>query len=384
MILPFKIALRFLKSSKGQTLLITLGIAIGVSVQIFIGLLIQGLQVSLVDKTIGSSSHITIAASSNSDFDDYENFIYIVEDNIQTTAISPALDKPAFISIGEDNRSILVRGFELENANNIYKFQSALLQGAMPNGQNEIIIGNTVFEEGDFHIGDEIDLIVPNLAAARVTITGVFDLKVAAINKTWFVTNLQTAQAIFEKTNMVNSIEIQIRDIFNSDVKAENIKKLINNEQYSVKDWQSQNEELLSGLNGQSISSIMIQVFVIIAVLLGIASVLAVSVLQKSKQIGILKAMGIKDGSSSIIFLTQGFILGLMGAIVGILLGVGLIVAFTTFALNPDGTPLIPIALDVGFIVFSGIISIVAAMSAALIPAIKSMKMNPIEVIRNG
>lgn len=71
MLLPIKIATRFLKSSKGQTILITIGIAIGVSVQIFIGLLIQGLQTSLVDKTIGSSSQITITAEEKKDFDTY-------------------------------------------------------------------------------------------------------------------------------------------------------------------------------------------------------------------------------------------------------------------------------------------------------------------------
>jgi lipoprotein-releasing system permease protein len=128
----------------------------------------------------------------------------------------------------------------------------------------------------------------------------------------------------------------------------------------------------------------MIQVFVIISVVLGIASVLAISVVQKSRQIGILKAMGIKDSTSSLIFLLQGFMLGVFGGVLGILLGFGLLYSFTSFALNPDGTPVVPILINVNFIGFSALVAITASTLAALIPARRSSKLNPIEVIKNG
>lgn len=128
----------------------------------------------------------------------------------------------------------------------------------------------------------------------------------------------------------------------------------------------------------------MIQIFVLVSVVLGIASVLAITVLQKSRQIGILKAMGIQDRSASFIFLFQGLILGVWGAVLGILFGLGLIFAFTTFARNPDGSALIAIRYDIPFIVFSGSVAIISALFASMIPAIKSKKLSPIEVIRNG
>lgn len=380
MLLPIKIALRFLKSSKGQTLLITLGIAIGVSVQIFIGLLIQGLQGSLVDKTIGSSPHITITAEE--DFNTYEDVFDIVESDFAPKAMTATFDNPAFIDIDAESRSVLVRGFTLDGANKIYKFSDALIKGTLPKNANDVIIGKSVFEEGGYTLGQAIDLNLPGGVAKQLNISGVFDLKVSAINNTWFITDINTAQTMFGKEDVASSVEIQIDDVFSSDVLAANLKTLL--PAYSVVDWQAQNEELLSGLSGQSISSIMIQVFVIIAVVLGIASVLAISVLQKSKQIGILKAMGIKDGASSVIFLTQGFVLGVLGALVGLILGLGLIVAFSKFALNPDGSPLIPITINAGFIALSGGIAIFASMAASLIPAFRSMKMDPIEVIKNG
>lgn len=135
---------------------------------------------------------------------------------------------------------------------------------------------------------------------------------------------------------------------------------------------------------GQSASSYMIQVFVLLAVLLGISSVLAISVVQKSKQIGILKAMGIKDKTASLIFLFQGLILGIIGSILGTILGISLTYIFSIFVKNPDGTPLVPFYLDYKFITISVLIAIISATISALIPARKSSKLNPIEVIKNA
>lgn len=384
MLLPIKIAVRFLKSSKGQTILITLGIAIGVSVQIFIGLLIQGLQYSLIDKTIGTSSHITITSNvDNKTITDYQGIMSDIgnsDSNIKY--ISASLDRPAFITIDDNTQSILIRGLTFPEANNIYRIEQSLIEGAMPN-DNNVLIGKSLMEALELEVGDSIDITIPNIGIKSLVISGVFDLKVAVVNNTWFITNLATAQQIYEVGDIVSSIEMQITDVFSSDILAQGIKALVNTN-YNVVDWQSANEELLSGLNGQSVSSIIIQVFVIIAVVLGIASVLAISVLQKSKQIGILKAMGIKDRASSIIFLTQGIILGCLGAIVGIAIGLGLSLAFTSFALNPDGTPLIPLLINYNFILLSGAIAIVASMLASMIPAVRSLRMDPIEVIKNG
>lgn len=128
----------------------------------------------------------------------------------------------------------------------------------------------------------------------------------------------------------------------------------------------------------------MIQLFVLVAVLLGIASVLAITVVQKSRQIGILKAMGIQDAQSSLVFVFQGMMLGIAGAALGILLGLGLAYAFTAFALNPDGSPVVPLYIDPGFIALSAGIAVLVAILAALIPARRSSRLNPIEVIRNG
>lgn len=382
-----KVAWRFLKSNKGQTILIALGIAIGVSVQVFIGSLITGLQKSLINKTIGSSSHITVLSSAEDKT--IENWKVKI-DNIKSADsrvkyISSAADSSAYIKFEDKTEPILLRGFMFGEADNIYHIKDKIYEGAIPEKDNEALIGKELAKSLNIKTGDKFEVITPKGSRTKVTVAGLYDLKVSNINKSWVMTNLATSQSIFSLGDRVTSIEMQLdeKDIFNADIVADNIYNKLKDSNLKIENWKAQNEELLSGLKGQSTSSIMIQVFVLIAVVLGIASVLAITVLQKSKQIGILKAMGVKDRVASLIFLSEGFILGIIGALLGVALGLALTFSFTKFALNPDGTPVVPMYIDYKFIALSGLIALASATLAALIPARRSSKLNPIEVIKN-
>ena len=375
--LAYSIAKRFLGYNKGQTILIAVGIAIGVSVQIFIGLLISGLQDSLIDKTVGSTPHITITQVDEMSFWGFE------VKNDAFTAVAYQAEGPAFALTDEDDASVLLRGLSADG-DKLYKLSEKLVEGKMPIAKNDVIIGSGLAEKLNVKLNDEMSLRTIANQSVDVKVVGIVDLKVDSINNSWVLSTLPTAQSLFEIDDEITSIAIQVEDVFAADVLAAEIDDDITVSDLKVVNWKDQNEDLLSGLNGQSISSIMIQVFVLVSVVLGIASVLAITVLQKSKQIGILKAMGITDKTASWIFLFQGLLLGFWGAILGVLFGVALLLSFTTFARNPDGSALIPIAFDPVFIAFSGSIAIISALLASFIPAQRSKKLSPIEVIRNG
>ncbi|MDH3424531.1 MAG: FtsX-like permease family protein, partial [Gemmatimonadota bacterium] len=137
-------------------------------------------------------------------------------------------------------------------------------------------------------------------------------------------------------------------------------------------------------LRSQSMSSIMIQVFVILAVALGIASVLAVSVAQKAREIGILRATGTPSGSVTRIFFIQGGILGGFGSLFGIALGTGLALFFASVARNPDGSATFPIALTPLLYGRSALIAIGVGLLAAVLPAREASRLDPATAIRNG
>lgn len=386
MLLAFKIAVRFLSSSKAQTLLIALGIAIGVSVQVFIGSLIQGLQRSLIDTTIGRSSHITFSSQKDDrKISDSEAILEKIESQtLALKAVSRVADFPAFIEKGSETFPILVRGFEFDSAEKIYRLNEILVEGEKPSQIRQALMGVDLKKELKAKIGDRVIILTPQGEKTKVTITGFYDFKVSSVNETWIITDLQTAQKIFSFGRAVTAIEIQIDEVFEADRTADLLKAAVNDPDIKVDNWKDQNAQLLSGLKGQSMSSYLIQVFVMISVILGIASVLAITVLQKSRQIGILKAMGIKDHMASFIFLFEGSILGAIGSVLGVGLGLGLTYMFSKFAVNPDGTPIITLYIDYVFIALSAVAALGSASGAALLPARRSARLNPIEVIRNG
>lgn len=386
--LAFSIAMRFLSSSKVQTLLIVLGIAIGVSVQVFIGSLIQGLQKDLVDTTIGSSSQVTITSSEEDNrVADWESIISEIDSldlPTELTALSASADLPVFIDSGNRTLSVLLRGLQFPESNAIYKIDTRLVDGKIPENYREILIGKGLKEDLEVKIGEKITIFTPDRTVETLEVVGIFDLGVASLNRNWLISTIDTAQSVGDLGDAVTSIEMQVSEVFRADENASLISEALQNPSLQVTDWKSQNEDLLSGLNGQSISSIMIQVFVIIAVSLGIASVLAITVVQKSRQIGILKAMGLRDSTTSFVFLFQGLALGVVGAVVGIAFGLLLIIMFSTFAVGPDGEPILSISLNYGFVMLSAIIAISASTIAAMVPARRSSKLSPVEVIRNG
>lgn len=382
--LAWGIALRFLKSSKGQTILIVLGITIGVSVQIFIGSLIDGLQVSLVDKTIGNSSQITIVSSEREQyFEVDEKLLNSLNEDEELTAVSKSLDSSAFLTLDDETYPVLFRGMEFKDANKIYDFDDKLTGGKIPSSNGEVMLGKDLVENLELKIGDTFELITPEGSLEEIKLVGEYDLKVKAINESWVLSTIKTSEDVFDKEGQITAIETQVKDIFAADETAVRIEKGLS-DNLETENWKELNEELLSGLTGQSASSYLIQVFVLLAVLLGIASVLAISVVQKSRQIGILKAMGIKNRDASLIFLFQGLVLGIIGSVLGASLGIGLNLVFSNFVTNPDGTSLIPFYLDYKFVGISILIAILASTLSSLIPAIKSSKLDPIEVIKNG
>lgn len=377
--LPLAIAWRFLTSNKVQTVMIVLGIAVGISVQVFVGTLIQSLQATLVEQTIGHSSQITVLPLyETSPIAGWESLESSISKVSGVKSISPAVDRNALINT-PDGRSFpaLTRGFDIKKADAIYDLTGRIYKGTAPTA-GQVLIGKDNQEKYGLALGGTLIFILPDGTRQNLTISGFFDLGIKAVNKGWAITTLSTAQSLFGLGTGVTSIEMQVNDVMNADVIAKDVRKAVSDQPVTVTNWKDDNADLLSGLQAQGSSSYMIQVFVVASVVIAIASVLAISVMQKSRQIGILKAMGITNLNASLIFLFQGIMLGAVGGTLGVLLGMGL---FEAFMLGPGGiTP----HINWYFVVGSGFVAILCAGLASLIPARRSARLDPIEVIRNG
>lgn len=396
-----KMAIRFMASGKSQTIFIIVGIAVGVAVQIFLGSLINSLQDSLVDETIGNSSHITIrniedtvslAISQTTGEDlvfrgnqplfqkNLDNWALLVEEIAKeesVTAISPTLQGTALVKSSGRDRSVQIKGVVLEDADRIYDISSRMVLGLPVAEGNTILIGATLAQDLSLTEGDSLNVLLPNGSSVRLIIGGIYDLQNEAANGSLLFMDLRRAQKLFNTGDTVSSIETQITDPFEADVIASQWKQSLGN--VKVEEWMELNQQLLSALSSQSSSSYTIQFFVILSITLGISSVLAVSVIQKSKEIGILKAMGATKKTASQIFILQGFLLGMAGSIAGIGLGILLLTGFN----SAEGLSF-SITYEWRNILLLAVIATSAGAIASVIPARRSANLNPMEAIKNG
>lgn len=384
----FTIAWRFLTSNKFQTFLIVLGLGIGISINIFVGSLIQGLQEGLIDSTIGGQPHITISSASDDEpyFTGWQDIEETVKRIDNLKYVATGVDVRAFVmNINPDSPDVvLLRGFDLDQANGIYKFYEENFEGSKPTNANEIIVGRNFLEDLSVQLGDKLVLKGdpnPLKPMTNVTVVGSFDLGNADLNRNWVFGQANLARIIANITEKASSVNIQLKDPFDSTVVVDELEGLITTSGVKVGDWQKTNEQFLSGLQAQSQSTNIIQAAVLASVIIGVTSVLLITVLQKSRQIGILKAMGLDNRGSALVFIFEGFLLGLMGAFIGVVLGIFLALSFNQFATaNLD----LQVAISPDFIGISALIAVVASIAAASLPARKSSSMEVIDIIRDA
>jgi lipoprotein-releasing system permease protein len=381
--LELRIARRFLLRSKVQSILIILGIAVGIAVQIFVGSLITSLQDSLVDSTVGSSSHVSLEPGGGATALSFTaQDIETVRSDPRITAVAPVQILSALVPVAGTSAPVVVKGGMYADIDSIYRLSDTLVAGEMSLEGDRVLVGKEFAAQYGLKPGDPVQLVLADGTTVDTRLEGVFDLGSQAANQQYVFAGLETASAALGRpSGEVSTVEMQIADVFTSPQVAADLAAKF--PQLQVTEWQAMNGELLTALQSQSTSSYMIQVFVVIAVMLGIASTLAISAVQKTRQVGILKALGMSDARTGLVFLYQAGILGVIGTVVGIGVSLGLIGVFSLVAKSGD-SGLFPIEPKPGFILLSAGIGIAIALISAIIPYRKTARLDPIQVIQGG
>lgn len=406
--MPFEwfVALRYLRDAKGQTALILAAVAVGVSVIVFLSALINGLQTSLIAKTLGAQPHVTLreprevarplvqpnsrlaiarsiqpAPQRLRSIDQWPAVLRRVEQHPDVVAASPLVQGAGFAVRSDAKSPIVVRGIDAERFVGIIDVPEKITAGRFDVSGGSVVIGQVLAEDLGVGVGDKVRLTSSEGVDDVVTISGVFSLGNENVDRTWLITSLRHAQALFTLPGGVTAIDLAINEVFDA---ASIASALRDGTGLEADSWMKLNKELLEGLTAQSNSKNMIQFFVIIAVALGIASVLIVSVVQKAREIGILRAVGTPARRVLLIFLIQGGVLGLMGSFIGSGLGVLFAKVFETMTTNSDGSPRFPVTVDAPLLAFATLLATGIGLLAAVIPARRAARLDPATAIRNG
>ena len=406
--MPFElfVAFRFLKEGHTQTHLILSGIGVGVGVIVFLSALIGGLQDSLIERTLGTQAHVVVRAPEDAvrplsapspdravaprleqpaqrlrSIVGWPQTLELLRGLPHVTAASPTVAGAAFALRGLANRSVALRGIEPSSFRRIIDMSPRMTSGEFRVDGTNAVLGVELASDLGVSVGDKVRLETPAGRADVFLVAGTFDVGNKDLNARWVFVSLRAAQTLLDLAGGISTIELKVDEIFLAERVAEEVTARTG---LQADSWMKLNQQLLVGLKSQSASSWMIQFFVIVAVALGIASVLVVSVIQKSREIGILKAMGTRTAQIVRIFLVQGAILGLAGSLVGIAIGVGLSYFFASLATNPDGSPTFPVNVSTGLVLAAAAIATLTGLLAAVAPARRAASLDPADVIRYG
>lgn len=399
------LAWRYFRAGGVQTVLTLSGVAVGVSVYIFVSSLIDGLQVSLIDRVIGNISQVTIEPQDRdpkpltasegrvlaqvlrsglreSKMADWRQVVAAVDAEPGITAVSPTVTVGGFAIKGQQTKPITFRGIVPERYKEIIDLPGRMKEGVYDVSGQRCLIGIDLAKELGVGVGSIIRTRSAKNVELDYTVAGIFDSGVAEVNARSFYVSLPNAQRAGDLVGYINVIETKIADVFQANAVAD---RLAAKTGLKAESWMRQNKEFLAGLQGQSGSSNMIKTFVMVAVAFGIASVLAVTVVQRSREIGILKSMGARTGQIIWTFVLLGLFVGLIGSSVGVAAGSGLSLAVGG---SPDdyrlGKAIFPILITPSLIAQAVSTSVVMGVLAAIAPARRAAKVNPVEVIRYG
>ncbi len=403
--LPFEwtAATRFLGEGRLQTAFIATGVAIGVAVIVFMSAMLEGMQANFIRRVLTSQAHIVLlppqevarplrtergteeAASVQKPYqrirsiDQWRKIIAQLEGMPQVLAVSPMVSGSILASRGEASRAVTAMGVDPERYFRIVALPELVVAGTPRLTSTDIVIGVELANDLGVRVGDKLHVAAASGSDATLTITGLVDLGSKGANQRNTYVALHTGQSLLGLPGGVSSLDVKVRDIYAAEAVANEIEAMTGIEADS---WIRTNAQFFSAVSAQTTANRTIRVFVGLSVAFGIASVLFVSVVQKSKEIGILRAMGASRGQIMRVFLLQGGILGLGGSVAGSALGGAGLLLWQAYARNPDGTPLFPLVLDPVLFAASTILATLTGLAAALAPALRGARLDPVVAIR--
>jgi len=404
----FFIARRYLASKKKSgsvsifTFISIAGITIGVAALIFTLSMMNGFEKEVRGRIIGTMAHINVLPWNEAGMINYQELIPQIETVSEVVAAAPFVYAKVAIASKSQSDGIVLRGIIPEQEEKVTKLREYLLNSQMnleritPDSLPGIFLGSILADNLSLATGDSAILfsldqkslsgISATPRATKFKVTGLFETGMYEYDASLAYISIKEAQRLLNLGESVTGLEVKVKDFYHADKIAAKIEEKLGSD-YVASDWMHMHKSLFSWISLEKYAMFLALSLIVAVAAFNIVSTLVMIVLEKRKEIGILKSMGSTNASISKIFMLEGLIIGVIGAVLGAGLGYLLCWIQKTFkvvSLPPDIYFInsLPIDMRPFDFVLVCLAALVIAFAATLYPARKAVNLSPVEAIR--
>ncbi len=397
---------RYLRAKRKQTfisvitLVSVLGVMVGVMALIVVLSVMNGFRADLMSKILGVNSHLLVLSFGGA-FKDYEDISEKIGKVDGVVASTPFIYTQVMVNNSGNVSGAVFRGVDPKSACEVISLGRMIKKGSIYSLERNndelpaIIVGSELSSQIGAYLGDEIAVVspegkltplgrVPN--SRRYKITAIFSSGMYEYDASMVYVSLKEAQEFLGLGDRVTGLEVRVKDVYKSDVVAKRIQEDLSYP-YWTKDWKMMNSSLFSALKLEKITMFVILTMIVLVGALNIISTLVMVVMEKTRDIAILRAMGASARSIMSIFMLQGLLVGIVGTAAGLASGLGIchILAKYKFISLPSDIYYIstlPVRVQFGDVWIVSLAAVAISFLATLYPAWYASKLNPVEALR--
>lgn len=399
------IALRYLRSRKRHrgisfnTAISIGGVALGVMALLVVLSVMSGFHEDLQKKILGVNAHLVVLNYKGS-IDDYAPVMERLKDEKEIISASPFVLGQVMVSSGEKGQGVYIRGIDPSLEERTTEIADHIKEGSMDRLREDkelpgIIIGKELSSRLGLFVNDKVNVLsptgeigplgmIPKIRTFRVV--GIFEMGMFEFDSNLVIANLKSTQDFFDMGKSVTGIEVRLKDLYKAAEVRERIQKTLGYP-YFAKDWMQMNRNLFSALKLEKFAMFIILVLIILVASFNIVSNLIMNVIEKEREIAILKAMGATNRGIMKIFMLQGFLIGLVGTIIGVAGGFALSYILNTYQiikLPPDIYYLshLPVKMKLFDFIVVSISAVTISFLSTIYPALQAARLDPVEPLR--
>lgn len=388
-----------------------MGVIVGVMALIIVMAVMGGFHNDLYKKILGVNADIVLSSFTGK-INLYERFTKDLRQFPGVVSTAPFVTGQVMAAHRNNAQGIIIRGIVPELERTTTDFDRYIKKGvvdpfkkiadphksglkALEGSKNSIIIGQELASSLGVSVGSDIDIIAPMgdigpfgmiPKTRKFKVVALFEVGMYEYDSALAITTIEAAQDFFDIQNSANGIEIRVDDPFHTKAVSEKIVEAIGYPFY-VKDWMEMNKNLFSALKLEKFAMFIILILVVIVASFNIVSTLIMNVIEKEREIAILKTMGATNQGIMLIFMLQGFLIGLIGTLIGLGLGTSVCYILDTWQLIKLPGDVyylnhLPVKMEVSDIIIITVSAILISFVSTIYPAWQASRLNPVEALR--